>query len=42
MSLATPAQHKANILRQTLIDGQMSGPPQPFDSAAFLQDLRAK
>ena len=33
---------KVQALRQALIDGENSGPTQPFDSEVFLAEMRAK
>ncbi len=37
-------EHEARVeaLRAALIEGEQSGPPQPFDNAAFLKRMRAK
>ena len=35
-------QHEAKVLmlRQALVEGEASGPPEPFDGAAFLRRMR--
>lgn len=37
-------EHEAKVkaLRDALIAGEESGPPEPFDNAAFLKRMRAK
>jgi len=37
-------EHEAQVkaLRDALVAGEESGPPEPFDSDAFLQRMRAK
>lgn len=42
LRLLEDQEAKLAALRAALIEGEESGPPQPFDSEAFLMEMRAK